>query len=45
MKYRQIVEGRFISRPNRFVAYVDIGGSEEKVHVKNKTEERQKKKE
>ena len=35
MKYRQIVEGRFISRPNRFVAYVDIGGIEEKVHVKN----------
>ena len=35
MKYRQIIEGRFLSRPNRFVAYVEIGGRLEKVHVKN----------
>lgn len=35
MKYNHIVEGKFISRPNRFVAYVDIDGKTEKVHVKN----------
>ena len=35
MKYSHIIEGRFISRPNRFIAYVDIGGKTEKVHVKN----------
>ena len=35
MKYRQIVEGRFLERPNRFIAYVDIDGNREKVHVKN----------
>ncbi len=35
MKYECIVEGRFIERPNRFVAYVDIDGKREKVHVKN----------
>ena len=35
MQYKKIVEGRFISRPNRFVAYVDIGGEETAVHVKN----------
>lgn len=35
MKYQNITEGRFKSRPNRFIAYVDIGGRSEKVHVKN----------
>ena len=35
MKYREIVEGRFKSRPNRFIAYVNIGGRQEKAHVKN----------
>ena len=35
MKYERIVEGRFIERPNRFVAYVNINGKREKVHVKN----------
>ena len=35
MKYEHIKEGRFLSRPNRFIAYVDIGGQTEKVHVKN----------
>ncbi|MDE5893048.1 MAG: DNA/RNA nuclease SfsA, partial [Acetatifactor sp.] len=35
MKYKNIVEGRFIERLNRFVAYVDIAGKREKVHVKN----------
>ncbi len=35
MKYEKIVEGKFIERPNRFVALVDIEGKEQKVHVKN----------
>lgn len=35
MKYEHIVKGRFIERPNRFIAYVDINGNREKVHVKN----------
>lgn len=35
MRYENIAEGRFLSRPNRFVAYVDIGGREEVCHVKN----------
>lgn len=37
MKYKNIVEGRFLERPNRFIAYVDIPGVSvrEKVHVKN----------
>lgn len=35
MKYRHIVPAEFIDRPNRFVAYVKIGGKTEKVHVKN----------
>ncbi len=35
MKYDNIKEGRFISRPNRFIAIVDIDGVETVVHVKN----------
>lgn len=35
MKYQNIVEGQFESRPNRFIAYVNIDGKREKVHVKN----------
>lgn len=35
MNYEKIVHGRFLSRPNRFIAHVDIGGKEETVHVKN----------
>ena len=35
MKYQNIVEGQFESRPNRFIAYVNINGQREKVHVKN----------
>ena len=35
MKYSNIVEGKFISRPNRFIAKVDIAGAEHTVHVKN----------
>lgn len=35
MKYNNIVKGKFISRPNRFIARVDINGQTETVHVKN----------
>ena len=35
MKYREIVKGIFISRPNRFIAKVSVNGKEETVHVKN----------
>ena len=35
MKYKRIEVGRFVSRPNRFIAYVEIGGEVETVHVKN----------
>ena len=35
MKYREIVEGIFIDRPNRFIAHVDIDGVVNTVHVKN----------
>lgn len=31
----KVVEGTFLSRPNRFIAYVEIEGKEEKCHVKN----------
>lgn len=35
MKYRTIVKAVFLERPNRFIAYVDINGVKETVHVKN----------
>ena len=35
MRYDNIVSGRFISRPNRFIAIVAVNGVEETVHVKN----------
>lgn len=35
MKYREIKEGKFLSRPNRFIARVEIDGNIETVHVKN----------
>lgn len=35
MKYNNIVKGTFIERPNRFIAYVETDGRQEKVHVKN----------
>lgn len=35
MKYQNIVTGKFISRPNRFIANVLIDGRLEKCHVKN----------
>ena len=35
MKYRKIVNGKFIDRPNRFIAHVKIDGVVNTVHVKN----------
>lgn len=35
MKYSDIIKGKFKSRPNRFIAIVDIDGTEEICHVKN----------
>lgn len=35
MKYERIIQGIFRSRPNRFIAYVDINGKTEICHVKN----------
>lgn len=35
MKYNEIVKGTFISRPNRFIAKVNVNSKEETVHVKN----------
>lgn len=35
MNYSQILEGTFLSRPNRFIAHVEIAGRDEVVHVKN----------
>ena len=35
MKYKNIVTGKFQSRPNRFIAMVDINGKVETCHVKN----------
>ena len=35
MKYKKVVAGHFIARPNRFIAYVELDGHTETVHVKN----------
>ena len=35
MRYTNIMAGKFLARPNRFIAYVEIAGREEIVHVKN----------
>ena len=35
MTYSHMTPGTFLSRPNRFIAHVDIGGQTEVVHVKN----------
>ena len=35
MKYKNVIEGVFLSRPNRFIAQVLVDGKEETVHVKN----------
>lgn len=35
MKYKKISKGKFLDRPNRFIAHVEIQGRIETVHVKN----------
>ena len=35
MRYTNIMAGKFLARPNRFIAHVEIAGREEIVHVKN----------
>ncbi|RGT75271.1 DNA/RNA nuclease SfsA [Ruminococcus sp. AF18-22] len=35
MKYERIETGTFLERPNRFIAYVELHGKQETVHVKN----------
>ncbi len=35
MEYRQVVPARFLERPNRFVAWVEVEGRREVAHVKN----------
>ena len=35
MNYSKVISGKFISRPNRFIARVMLGKKEETVHVKN----------
>lgn len=35
MRYGKVVQGRFLSRPNRFIALVEINGAETVCHVKN----------
>ena len=35
MKYQHVIEGVFVSRPNRFIAHVNIDGIDTVCHVKN----------
>lgn len=35
MKYANVTNGKFINRPNRFIANIELDGKEETVHVKN----------
>lgn len=35
MRYERMMKGRFLERPNRFIAYAEIDGKKEIVHVKN----------
>ena len=35
MRYENVVSGRFLERKNRFIATVEIDGTEQTVHVKN----------
>ena len=35
MKYERIRKGTFLERPNRFIAYIELDGRTETVHVKN----------
>ncbi len=35
MKYKNIKEGRFLERPNRFIAFCEVDGEVQRCHVKN----------
>lgn len=35
MRYQKIVPGSFLSRPNRFIAHIEIEGAQQVCHVKN----------
>ena len=35
MLYKNIVPGTFLSRPNRFIAHIEIDGQDTICHVKN----------
>jgi sugar fermentation stimulation protein A len=35
MQYSDIKQARFLSRPNRFIAHIELDGQEETAHVKN----------
>jgi len=35
MKYPNTIQGKFVDRPNRFIAHVEVSGITETVHVKN----------
>jgi sugar fermentation stimulation protein A len=35
MQYKNIVEARFIERPNRFIAYCEVEGERVKTHIRN----------
>lgn len=35
MIYKNVVQGKFLTRPNRFIAHIEIGGKLEICHVKN----------
>lgn len=35
MQYENVVKGKFLSRPNRFIAHVEVDGREVVAHVKN----------
>ena len=35
MRYNHVIKGTFLSRPNRFIAQVEVDGKNETVHVKN----------
>ena len=35
MRYRNVISGSFLDRPNRFIAHVETAAGIETVHVKN----------
>lgn len=35
MKYKRIIRALFLERPNRFIAYAELNGKKETIHVKN----------